>query len=66
MSGDDLDCKTVSRLLSDGQDRALEPRERARLRYHLVLCETCRHVEEQLRFIREAIKRLGAGGPPER
>ena len=61
---DTLDCKTVSRMISDGQERDLPPPERARLRYHLVLCQTCRDVDEQVRFLREAMRRLGQGGDP--
>jgi predicted anti-sigma-YlaC factor YlaD len=64
-----LDCKDVSRLLSDGQDRQLDPAERARMRLHLVMCQTCRNVDEQMDFIRRAMSRLGreeplADGPP--
>jgi hypothetical protein len=61
---DSLDCKTVSRMISDGQDTTLDPRERARLRYHFVLCQTCRDVDEQVRFLRLAMQRLGKDEPP--
>jgi predicted anti-sigma-YlaC factor YlaD len=54
-----LDCHDVSRLLSDAQDQELPAAERARLRLHLVICQTCRNVDEQLQFIRQAMKRLG-------
>lgn len=60
----ELDCKTVSRMISDGLDEKLEPRARARLRYHFVLCKTCRDVDEQVRFLRQAIRRLGRDDPP--
>lgn len=62
---DDLDCKAVARLISDGQDLTLEPRERARLRLHFVLCETCRNVDEQVNFLRQAMRRLGQAQPAE-
>jgi hypothetical protein len=55
---DELDCRTVSRLISQGQDQPLPPRERARLRLHFVLCETCRHVDDQFRFLRDAMRSL--------
>ncbi len=61
----ELDCKEVSRLISDGHDRTLPPRERARLRLHFVICDTCRNVNDQLNFIREAMKKLGKQEPPE-
>jgi hypothetical protein len=54
-----LDCKDVSRLISDGQDRELPPAERANLRLHFVICETCRNVDEQMQFIRRAMKNFG-------
>jgi predicted anti-sigma-YlaC factor YlaD len=60
MSTDDLDCKEVSRLISDGQDTDLPPRERARLRMHFVLCEACRNVDNQIGFIRRAMRQLDA------
>ena len=63
---DDLDCKTVARLISEGQDKLLPPPERARLRLHFVICETCRDVEGQMNFLRQAMKRLGRDEPEPR
>jgi len=63
---DRLDCKAVSRLLSDGLDRELPATERARLRLHLAICEACRNVEEQMALLRRAMQRPGRsddGGP---
>jgi Putative zinc-finger len=54
-----LDCKDVSRMISDGQDQDLPAAERAKLRLHFVICETCRNVDEQMQFIRRAMKKLG-------
>ncbi len=62
---DDLDCQAVSRLISEGQDAALAPPERARLRLHFVLCETCRNVDAQVKFLRDAMRRLGNDEPTE-
>ena len=62
----ELNCKEVSRLISDGHDRDLPPKERARLRLHFVICETCRDVNDQFNFLREAMKKLGQQEPPER
>ena len=53
-----LNCHDVSRLISSGQDEELPPRERAQLRLHFVICETCRNVDEQMGFLRRAMKRL--------
>jgi predicted anti-sigma-YlaC factor YlaD len=62
-----LDCKDVSRLISDGQDQDLPSGERALLRLHLVICNACRNVDEQMQFIRRAMKKLNDEGkkPPE-
>ncbi len=59
-----LTCKDVSRILSDGLDAEMAPAERARLRLHLVMCDDCRHVDEQLRFLRAAMQRLASGEEP--
>lgn len=53
-----LDCKDVSRLISDGQDLTLPAAERARLRLHFVVCETCRNVNEQFDFLRRAMRQI--------
>ncbi len=53
-----LDCKEVSRLISEGLDRKMPPPERARLRYHFVICEACRTVDEQMQFLRRAMREI--------
>jgi predicted anti-sigma-YlaC factor YlaD len=58
-----LDCKEVSRLISEGLDRDMPARERARLRYHFVICQTCRTVDEQMRFLRRAVKAMEKAPP---
>ncbi|EHR72215.1 hypothetical protein BurJ1DRAFT_3407 [Burkholderiales bacterium JOSHI_001] len=62
----DLDCQEVSRLISQGLDEQLPPADRARLRLHFVLCKTCRNVNEQMQFLRRAVRQLGQKDPPER
>lgn len=52
-------CQEVSRLLSSGLDDRLPAADRARLRLHLVMCQACRNVSEQMQFLRQAMKRLG-------
>lgn len=59
-----LDCKEVSRMISEGQDRELSESDRARLRAHFVICKTCRTVDEQMQFLRRALRALGKGEPP--
>jgi hypothetical protein len=59
-----LDCKEVSRLISEGLDQAMPVPERARLRYHFVICQTCRTVDEQMKFLRRAVKEMDKEPPP--
>jgi hypothetical protein len=59
-----LDCKEVSRLISEGFDQAMPAPERARLRYHFVICQTCRTVDEQMKFLRRAVKEMDKEPPP--
>jgi len=61
----DLDCKEVSRLISDGQDQQMDAAKRARMRLHFVLCATCRNVDEQMSFLRRAMRELDKPDPPE-
>lgn len=60
-----LDCKEVSRLISEGLDQTMPAPERARLRYHFVICQTCRTVDEQLKFLRRAVKEMDKEPPPD-
>ena len=60
----ELDCKEVSRLISEGLDLAMPAPERARLRYHFVICQTCRTVDEQMKFLRRAVKEMDKEPPP--
>lgn len=53
-----FDCKEVSRLLSEGQDTQLPAPDRARMRLHLVMCQACRTVDEQMKFLRQAMRSL--------
>jgi hypothetical protein len=59
-----LDCKEVSRLISEGLDQDMPAPERARLRYHFVICQTCRTVDEQMKFLRQAVKAMDKEPPP--
>ena len=54
-----LDCEDVSRLISQGLDEDLPAGDRARMRLHFVMCQTCRNVDEQMQFIRRAVRKLG-------
>lgn len=53
-----LSCKETTRLLSQGEDRKLGFGERVALRLHLAICDGCRNVNAQFRFLRIAMKSL--------
>lgn len=59
-----LSCQEMSRLLSAQQDADLPAPDRARMRLHLVMCEACRNVDEQMAFLRRAMRGL-ADEPPD-
>ena len=54
----ELDCKQVSRLISNGLDQTLPAPERARMRLHFIICQTCRDVDEQMQFLRRAMRQI--------
>jgi len=58
-----LTCKDVSRLISEGFEKTLSHDEAMRLRLHFVICSTCRGVNEQMSFLRGAMRRLGKPDP---
>ncbi|MBI1942158.1 MAG: zf-HC2 domain-containing protein [Betaproteobacteria bacterium] len=57
-----LSCKEVTRLVSQGEDRKLAFGERVELRLHFAICNGCRNVGAQLRFLRVAVGRLSGDG----
>lgn len=53
-----LSCKQVTRLVSRGEDRGLAFGERVALRLHFAICQGCRNVNRQVKFLRRAMRRL--------
>jgi len=53
-----LSCKETTRLLSQGEDRKLAFGERVALRVHLAICNGCRNVGRQFKFLHTAMRRL--------
>ena len=53
-----LTCKEAARLVSQGLDRHLGLPERVKLRLHLLICEGCSNFSRQVRFLRDAVRRL--------
>lgn len=56
-----LNCKEVTRLLSEGQDRPLGLAEKMQLEMHLAICQGCRNFRTQLAFLRAACRRYLGG-----
>ncbi len=56
-----LNCRDVTHLLSEGQDRRLSLTERVMLQAHLVVCKGCANFSKQMSFLRAASRRYGAG-----
>lgn len=57
-----LSCKETTRLLSQGADRDLGFGERVALRLHLAICDGCRNVNAQFKFLRVAVQSLSRDG----
>ena len=55
-----LSCKEVTELVSQGLDRHLSPGERLRMRLHFLICRGCTRFQQQMQFLRTAVRRLGA------
>ena len=53
-----LTCKEATHLVSQGLDRDLGLMERVRLRLHLLICDGCSNFSRQVRFLRDAVRRL--------
>ena len=61
-------CKEVHRLTSEALDRELTLMERARRRFHLLMCGPCQAFTDQMRLLRRAMRRLGSdqSGPDDK
>ena len=51
-----LTCKDTSRLISEAQERKLTFIEKVNLRIHILACASCRRFEQQIGFLRNALK----------
>ena len=60
-----LSCKETTRLLSQREDRELAFGEQVALRVHLAICNGCRTVNAQFRFLRLSMKDLSRDGREE-
>ncbi len=58
-----LDCRALAALLSQSQDDRPPLVIRTRMRLHLLTCQGCRNVDEQMPFVRAAMQALKANVP---
>jgi hypothetical protein len=54
-----LNCRQVTRLVSQSMDAPLSWHQRLAVRFHMLYCVWCRRYVLQLRFLRNAAQRLG-------
>jgi hypothetical protein len=59
-----LPCRDIARLVSDAEDRVLPASDQARLRLHFVMCRNCRTLEEEMSFLRRAMRQIDQQGSP--
>lgn len=55
-----LNCRQVSRLVSQSMDARLPWHQRLAVRFHLLYCVWCRRYARQLQFLRKAARGLSA------
>ena len=56
-----LNCRHVTRLVSQSMDVKLPWHQRIAVRIHLLYCVWCRRYAAQIRFLRQAAKEIAAG-----
>ena len=56
-----LSCKEATRLVSEAQERKLGLGERLALRFHNLVCSSCRRFEKHIGIVREAAHRFAQG-----
>lgn len=54
-----MDCRHASQLISRSLDSRLSWRQRAGLRFHLMLCAACLQFSRQMALLRQAVQHLG-------
>jgi hypothetical protein len=58
-----LNCRQVTRLVSQSMDARLPWHQRLAVRVHLLYCVWCRRYAAQIQFLRKAAKGLAIEGP---
>ncbi len=60
-----MNCKQATRLLSDGQERPLTVAERSSLKFHTLMCTSCRRFQGQMGTLRQLAQSYAKGQPDE-
>lgn len=60
-----MSCKKATRLISEGQDRALTRSERLRLSMHTMMCRSCRRFDTQMGLLRNIAHGFSHADTPE-
>ena len=53
-----LTCKQASQIISQSLDNPLSWSDRAKLKFHLFICNACTRFNQQLRLIKDAVLRI--------
>jgi hypothetical protein len=61
-----LNCKNVTRLYSEAQERSLTLQERMALSMHVMLCAGCRNFGKQMDTLRHVTRAYAKGADQER
>lgn len=56
-----LNCRESTRLMSEAQERELGFKEKLSLKFHTLMCGSCRKFGKHMDVIRQAAKRFAGG-----
>lgn len=56
-----MNCRQVTRLISEGQERELSLSEKVSLKMHLMMCSGCKNFSLQIPFLSQAMKAYAKG-----
>lgn len=56
-----MNCQEATRLLSDAQERELSLKERAALKFHVMMCSGCRNFGKQMGTLRDIARQYAKG-----
>lgn len=61
-----MNCQQATRLLSDEQERELSLKDRATLKFHLMMCSGCRNFGKQMGTLRDIAHHYARGSENEK